>query len=251
MEAAGDQLDAAARLIAERDEELASRRRALAARDRRIDRLDRVAERLAAQVVERERELWGLRAELKRAQERGEVGAEVLAALADDLETVRSQARRQATRMRRRALREAAEVAQRIDELAGDSGERHARLVESLEEAIGRVGSEDEDGEADLESVSGSNGKAGSGELFDGSVEVDVGPLSDFSQLVGFEDAANAIDATSEISVKRFARGRATLTMRFKHPVELLRELEERTPFEFTARDARSDRLVLDVAESE
>ena len=87
------------------------------------------------------------------------------------------------------------------------------------------------------------------GELFEGLVEVEVGPLSDFSQLVGFEDAAAGIGATSEVSVKRFAQGRATLAMRFKHPVELLSELEERAPFEFRVRDTRSDRVVLDLDE--
>ena len=46
--------------------------------------------------------------------------------------------------------------------------------------------------------------------------------MSDFSQLVGFEDAAAGIGATSEVSVRRFTQGRATLAMRFKHPVELL-----------------------------
>jgi hypothetical protein len=49
--------------------------------------------------------------------------------------------------------------------------------------------------------------------------------------------------------VKRFTRGRATLAMRFKHPVDLLRELEERAPFEFKVRDTRSDRIVLDLDE--
>jgi len=49
--------------------------------------------------------------------------------------------------------------------------------------------------------------------------------------------------------VRRFTKGRATLAMRFKHPVELLRELEERAPFVFKVRDLRSDRIVLDVDE--
>lgn len=97
----------------------------------------------------------------------------------------------------------------------------------------------------------GSNGyrAGGLGELFEGAVEVEIGPLSDFSQLVGFEDAAGGISATSEISVTRFTKGRATLAMRLKEPVALLRELEERAPFEFRVRDLRSDRLVLDVDE--
>ena len=41
----------------------------------------------------------------------------------------------------------------------------------------------------------------------------------------------------------------ASLAMRFKQPVELLSELEERAPFEFRVRDTRSDRVVLDVGE--
>jgi len=51
--------------------------------------------------------------------------------------------------------------------------------------------------------------------------------------------------------VKRFARGRATLEVKLIEPVELLRELEERSPFEFRVRDRRRDRLVLDVDEAE
>ena len=62
--------------------------------------------------------------------------------------------------------------------------------------------------------------------LFEGMVKLEIGPLGDFSQLVGFEDAAGKIGA-SEISVERFSEGRATLSMRLDEPVELLRELEE------------------------
>ena len=75
-------------------------------------------------------------------------------------------------------------------------------------------------------------------ELFEGLVKVQIGPLGDFSQLVSFEDAAGQIDATSEISVERFSEGRATLSMRLDEPVELLRELEERSPLEFKVRQA-------------
>jgi hypothetical protein len=167
--------------------------------------------------------------------------------LADDLETVRRQARRQATRLRLGALREAADLTQRMGELAGRTEGANEGLIEALQEAIGRIGATAEQ-EDPLGGV-GSNGhvEREPAELFEGLVEVEVGPLSDFSQLVGFEDAAAGIGATSEVSVKRFTRGRATLAMRFKQPVELLRELEGRAPFEFKVRDMRSDRLVLDV----
>jgi vacuolar-type H+-ATPase subunit I/STV1 len=84
-------------------------------------------------------------------------------------------------------------------------------------------------------------------DVFDGLIEVEVGPLSDFDQLASFEDAANGIVEAEEISVKRFTKGRATLEMHLSEPVELLTELEERAPFEFTVRDTREDRVVLDV----
>ena len=163
---------------------------------------------------------------------------------------IRRQAGAQATRMRLRALREAAEVARRIAAMEGAESGAPPALIEALERAIERVGTED-DWRDEVAARAEANGhvEREAGELFDGLVEVEVGPLNDFSQLVGFEDAASEIGASSEISVKRFTQGRATLAMRFKHPVELLRELEERAPFEFVVRDMRSDRIVLDLDE--
>jgi hypothetical protein len=170
-----------------------------------------------------------------------------LAALAEELEAVRRQARGQATRIRLRALRDAAELSERIGELTQRPAGMRERLLISLQEAIARIGRGDEaDGEA-VEVEESGHARRERGELFDGMVEVEIGPLNDFSQLVGFEDAAGAIGATAEISVRRFTQGRATLDMRLAEPVELLRELEERAPFEFRVRDTRSDRVVLDV----
>jgi hypothetical protein len=219
--------------------------------ERRLVELEQVAERLAERVVDRERELRDLRAELELERDRGEAGLRTLAALADDLAAVRRQARGQATRMRMRALRQAAELTRSSADLARRPEETTERLISSIEGAIERIGGDDE-AEEELAEAAGSNGHAHRmpGEVFDGLVEVDVGPLNDFSQLVGFEDAACGIGATSEVSVKRFSQGRATLSMRFKHPVELLRELEERAPFDFVVRDTRSDRIVLDVDEA-
>jgi hypothetical protein len=117
-----------------------------------------------------------------------------------------------------------------------------ARLDATLEELRERVESQA------LESISANgDGDAEAADIFDGLIEVEVGPLSDFHQLASFEDAANGIGAAAEISVKRFTKGRATLELHLSEPVELLAELEERAPFEFTVRDTRDDRVVLDV----
>ena len=237
--------------IADRDATLEAHRAEVERGAQRIRELDQVCTTLAERVVERERELRDLRAELTQARERSDESLQTLAALADDLEAVRRQARGQATRIRLRALHEAAELTERIGELSGARSELREGLIESLQEAVERVGADAEEEESrDLPGlIAAANGyvEREPGELFEGLVEVEVGPLSDFSQLVGFEDAAGGIGAMSEISVTRFTQGRATLAMRFKQPVELLHELEQRAPFEFKVRDTRADRVVLDV----
>jgi hypothetical protein len=215
---------------------------------RRIAELELVAEGLSDRVVAREAELARLRGELERMRAEYERGMRSLIALGEELEAVRSTARGQATRIRMSALRDAAEISERITEAARRPAEARERLLEALGEAIRRIGRAEEGEVAEMPVSSNGHAPGRSGdEVFAGMVEVEIGPLEDFSQLVGFEDAADGIAATSEISVKRFASGRATLEMKLGEPVELLRELEERAPFEFKVRDQRSDRLILDV----
>jgi hypothetical protein len=217
----------------------------LEARQRRVEHFEVVCDRLSDRVVAHERELAALRAELSRLHAEGDRGMRVLMALSGELEDVRGQARGQATRIRMRALRDAAELSERITELARRPVEARERMLGGIQEAIARIGVEDE---VDLvREESSAFGVRPAAEMFSGMVEIEVGPLDDFSQLVGFEDAAGAITATSEISVKRFAQGRATLEMKLAEPVELLHELEQRSPFEFRVRKRRFDRLVLDV----
>jgi hypothetical protein len=179
---------------------------------------------LSGMVIEREREIRDLGERLREANERHERSIASLQAVAARLEDIQAQARGQATRIRMKALREAVEVSRRVQ-----------ALTDAEEEAPpqgSRVG--------DL-----ADG------LFEGLVRVEIGPFDDFSQLVGFEDAAGRIDATSEISVERFSEGRATLSMRLDEPVALLRELEERSPLDFRVRRSGEDGLVLDVDEDQ
>lgn len=207
--------------------------------------LEGVCDRVSRQVVARERDLEALELELERLRAEGNRATEALIALAEELEGVRAQARGQATRIRLRALRDAADLSERITECARRPVEARERMLAAIQEALERIGVEADEPEP----VDPRTGFAvrPAAEMFDGLIEIEVGPLHDFSQLVGFEDAAGGITATSEISVKRFAQGRATLEMKLAEPVELLYELEQRSPFEFRVRDRRFDRLVLDV----
>jgi DNA repair exonuclease SbcCD ATPase subunit len=191
---------------------------ALEARDARLARLEREAQRLAERVVEREKRLQEV---LKRTT------------VARGIEEIYGQARRQATRIRLKALEDAVQMADRVTELSKLRDELGARVSELADVARTRLGMEESQPPG----------------VYAGEVEVEVGPLNDFAQLTGFEDAAAAVEGASEIRVKRFADRRATLSMNLDNPVELLRELEERAPFDFVVRDTRRDGVILDVDE--
>ena len=182
---------------------------------------------LARMVIERDREIHSLDEQLREANERHDRSVASLESVAERLEEIQAQARGQATRIRMKALSEAVEVSRRAQE-----------LIDAQSEAT----------KAEAPHADGSGDGSSRQNLFEGRVRVEVGPLADFSQLVGFEDAIDRLGA-SEISVERFSEGRATLSMRFEEPVELLRELETRSALDFRVRRTSGDDLILDVTD--
>ncbi len=201
-----------------------------------IDELERETTSLSGMVIEREKEIRTLGERLREANECHDRSIASLDAVSARLEELQEQARGQATRIRMKALREAVEVSQRVQALT-EAQEAEAN------------GAEPADAEAPPAATANGNGasQAGNG-LFEGQVRLEIGPLGDFSQLVGFEDAVGQLGA-SEISVERFSEGRATLSMRLDQPVELLRELEDLCNLDFKVRRTAPDNLILDVDE--
>lgn len=232
---------------------------------------------LSEMVIAREREADTLRIQLADAHARHDRSLRSLEVLAGHLDELHAQARGQATRIRMKALDEAALVTERASEAleavrhlqdvrggAVPSVNGHGQTAPDRPEPAVATASgsaaPDLDGhavedpsipavmEAWSSEPAGSEGPSG-GEIgfYQGDVEVEIGPLGDFSQLLGFESAAGTIEGASDISVRRFAAGRATLGLRLDEPIELLRELEERAPFEFKVRQTGGRRLVLDI----
>jgi hypothetical protein len=206
---------------------------AIAARDARIATAEGEAaaaetelSSLSGMVIEREREIRSLGERLREANERHERSIVSLHSVSERLEEIQSQARGQATRIRMKALREAVEVSRRAQELTEAQNGAAAPGPAPIGEEADPLG-----------------------QLFEGLVKLEVGPLGDFSQLVGFEDAIDRIGA-SEISIERFSEGRATVSMHLDEPIELLRELEESAPFDFRIRRT-GDNLILDVDEDQ
>ena len=192
-----------------------------------LDELEGETTTLSGMVLEREREIRVLDQRLREANECHDRSIASLDAITARLEELEAQARGQATRIRMKALREAVEVSKKVKALTD--------VEAAPDEEIGANGTAPEPADDGV---------------FAGRVKLEIGPLGDFSQLVGFEDAVGQIGA-SEISVERFSEGRATLSMNLDQPVELLRELEELSNVDFKVRHTAPDNLILDVDEDQ
>jgi hypothetical protein len=198
---------------------------------------------LSGMVIEREREIRGLNEELLEANRRQDRSIASLEAISRRLQEIEAQARGQATRIRMKALGEAIELGRRARADEAPELSRKYDGSTSGTSAMNGAASHNGNGAA---SHNGNGAEIDAQSLFEGLIKLEIGPLDDFSQLVGFEDAIGEIGA-SEISVERFSEGRATLSMHLDEPIELLRELEERSPLEFRVRRTADDNVILDV----
>jgi hypothetical protein len=213
---------------------------------------------LSGMVVERERTIRDLTERLEEANACHDRSIASLDKVSARLEELQAQARGQATRIRMKALREAVEVSRRVQELNEVEGGAEEAEVEPIAEGLAP-----QPGSNGVASANGSSHGNGNGQvaaddaepatswepgLYEGKVRLEIGPLGDFSQLVGFEDAVGRIGAT-DISVERFSEGRATFSMRLDQPVDLLRELEALSMIDFKVRHTAPDNLILDVDE--
>jgi hypothetical protein len=225
---------------------------------------------LSGMVIERERTIRDLTERLEEANACHDRSIASLDKVAARLEELQAQARGQATRIRMKALREAVEVgkrAQLLNDLEDEAGSPNGGLRdESADIAAPDIAADAEtaaEAAAQAAPLPTANGSSTNGNgnghalepgtswtpgLYEGKVRLEIGPLGDFAQLVGFEDAVGKLGAT-DISVERFSEGRATFSMRLDRPVDLLRELEAVSFIDFKVRHTAPDNLILDVDE--
>lgn len=254
------------RALAEAGAEAARQAEYARALQTRSEQLEAVVEQARKACLDRDRRIAHLQAALDLARADATSQLRGLAAVGAELEQLRVAARGQATRIRLEALREAAAVSEAVSELRAAPEDAFDRMLSAIETAIGRIagtgGTAAVNGAAPGSAPDHTPSANGSAEPpGDGLAErapmaeagrrisVDIGPFSDFSQLVNFEDAANAIGATGEISIRRFSGGRASIDVDLSEPVDLLRELEERCDLEFRVRARSDDEIILDLGE--
>ena len=237
-----------------RDVEIAGLRQQKSEQAKAIGSFEGEMSQLSGMVIEREREIRDLAERLREANECHDRSIASLDAVSARLEDLQAQARGQATRIRMKALREAVEVSKRVEALTEATASESPAGLGAPAELQPEAEAPAESEAAPVANGNGngaSNGAAANGSayepaLFTGQVKLEIGPLGDFSQLVGFEDAVGRAGA-SEISVERFSEGRATFSMRLAEPTDLLRELEDLSALDFKVRHTAPDNLVLDI----
>lgn len=183
---------------------------AFAAVQSRVARLEADVSSLTNQLSDSQQKLTEALARLGEEDPTGTV-----AALTRAVEEVHEQARRQATRIRMRALEDAVAISDRISALAGiterpdtqDSGFADRPAAEFRQE----------------------EGKDG---MWTGRVEVEAGPISDFAQLTEIEDTLKGVGSVSSVSVRSVSNNRAKLAVQVEEPTAMIEEIRRGIPFE-------------------
>jgi hypothetical protein len=135
-----------------------------------------------------------------------------VAALTRAVEEVHDQARRQATRIRMRALEDAVAISDRISALAG-------------------ITDQTDSGDSGFAQRPATEFNADDG-LWSGKVEVEAGPISDFAQLTEIEDTLKGVSSVSSVSVRGVSDHRATLAVQLEKPTAMIEEIRRGIPFE-------------------
>jgi hypothetical protein len=86
--------------------------------------------------------------------------------------------------------------------------------------------------------------------LFEGRVELGVGPFYDIASLSAFERRLTGLPGVSEASVRRFEASHAVVDVRLAAPTALVRELRRAAGSDFGVREISSGRILLTFDES-
>ena len=86
--------------------------------------------------------------------------------------------------------------------------------------------------------------------LFEGRVELGVGPFYDIGSLSAFEQGLASLPNVTEASVRRFEASHAVVDLRLAAPVALVRELRRMVDSGFSVRQVAAGRMLLTFDES-
>lgn len=195
---------------------------AFAAVQSRVARLEADMSTLSNQLSDSQQRLSEALARLGEGDPTGTV-----AALTRAVEEIHEQARRQATRIRMRALEDAVAISDRISALAGITDQTDSGGAGFAQRPATEFNSD--------------------GGLWSGKVEVEAGPISDFAQLTEIEDTLKAVQSVSSVSVRGVSNNRATLAVQVEEPTSMIEEIRRGIPFEVTLDTAAPGVLSIEI----
>ena len=98
----------------------------------------------------------------------------------------------------------------------------------------------------DVAETSAENG----GDMFDGRVELEAGPFTDFAALSAFERALGSLPKIEDVYIRRFAGDRAIIDLVLLEPASLIDELTDRMPYRLNVERSGLDHIAVTVSDS-
>jgi hypothetical protein len=130
-----------------------------------------------------------------------------------------------------------------------DRVERFAKeLTEDYDAMLGRVMS-GLSGQGSSEATNGAE-RGPEEAIFEGRVELGVGPFYDIASLGAFEQSLAALPCVSDVAVRRFEASHAVVDLRLAAPVALVSELRRALQADFNVRQVAEGRMLLTFDEA-
>ena len=86
--------------------------------------------------------------------------------------------------------------------------------------------------------------------MFEGRVELGVGPFYDIASLGAFERRLASLPGVGEAAVRRFEASHAVVDVHLSAPIALVRELRRAAGSDFSVREIASGRILLTFDEA-
>jgi len=88
------------------------------------------------------------------------------------------------------------------------------------------------------------------GDVFNGRVELEAGPFTDFASLSAFERALGSLPKIEDVYIRRFDGDRATIDLTLLEPASLIDEMTERMPYRLDVERSDLDHIAVTVSDS-
>jgi hypothetical protein len=84
-------------------------------------------------------------------------------------------------------------------------------------------------------------------DVFGTAIELDAGPFGDLASLTQFEQSLHSVPGVTEVYIRRFEAGRATMDVTLQAPSPLLQEMTDRLPYRLDVESTDASHISMTV----